>query len=46
VEQAPAKGLLDRCGFRAALASCRARRPDQEELWRELEAYELQSLSR
>jgi len=39
MEQAPVKGQLDRAGFRAALAQCRARRPDQEALWRELEAY-------
>jgi len=31
----------DNAGFRAALAECRARRPDQEELWRELDGYEV-----
>jgi exodeoxyribonuclease-1 len=40
LERAPVKGLLDRAGFRAALAECRARRPDQEALWRELDDYE------
>jgi exodeoxyribonuclease-1 len=40
LERPAAKGLLDRAGFRAALARCRAERPDQEALWRELEAYE------
>jgi exodeoxyribonuclease-1 len=40
LERPPAKGLLDREGFRAALARLRAERPDREPLWRELEAYE------
>jgi len=39
MDQAPAKGLLDLAQFRTVLAQCRARRPDQEELWRELDAY-------
>ncbi|MDR3670407.1 MAG: exodeoxyribonuclease I [Holophaga sp.] len=37
--QAPAKGLLDRAAFQASLKACRERRPDQNELWAELEAY-------
>jgi len=40
LERAPLPGLLDRAGFRAALEECRAKRPDQEDLWRELEDYE------
>jgi exodeoxyribonuclease-1 len=39
MDQAPAKGLINLAAFREALARCRAQRPDQDELWRELEAY-------
>jgi len=40
LEQAPVKGQLDRSAFRSVLAQCRASRPDQEALWRELADYE------
>ena len=39
LEQAPVKGQLNRSEFLTVLAECRERRPDQEGLWRELEAY-------
>jgi exodeoxyribonuclease-1 len=44
LEQAPARGLLDLAQFRAALAECRARHPDQDGLWQELEEYANESL--
>jgi exodeoxyribonuclease-1 len=39
MDQAPVKGLLNRTEFLAVLAECRARRPDQDAIWQELEAY-------
>jgi exodeoxyribonuclease-1 len=41
MEQSPVKGQLNRAEFHAVLVQCRARRPDQDALWQELEAYAL-----